>query len=119
MRCLGKDGTLIEMAWVQSLDSDTGVLTSFDYGMFDRGWAMEVWKERRMHIQAAVLRMAENARRHEEAKGDGNHKVDGNGRCPACKGVDCMGGQVELVGGYLLDGHCGVLIDGCMCWSTV
>ena len=72
-----------------------------------------------MHIQAAVLRMPENARRHEEAKGDGNHKIDGNGRCPACKSVDCMGGQVELFGGYLFDGHCIVSIDACLHLSKV
>jgi hypothetical protein len=35
----------------------------------------------------------------------------GGGWSPAGEGIDHMGGQVELFGGYLLDGYCNVSID--------
>jgi hypothetical protein len=57
---LGKDSTLVEVPWMQCLHRDTGVLPPLQYGMFDGRWTTQIGKQRRMHVQAAVLRIVKD-----------------------------------------------------------
>jgi hypothetical protein len=45
-----------------------------------------------MHVQAAVLRIVEDARWNKEAEGHGDDEVYGGRRSPAGEGIDDMGG---------------------------
>lgn len=82
------------------------MLSPFDHGMLNWGGPTQVREERGVDIEAAIVRMAENARRNQEAKRHGNDEVyRGRGR-PAGEGVDSRGREAELVGRHLLDGNC-------------
>lgn len=58
-----------------------------------------------MDIETSILCEIQDARGYEEAEGDGDDEIDGDGRRPASKGVNSIGLEVEFMGGYLLDGH--------------
>lgn len=55
-----------------------------------------------MDVETAVLGATEDARRDEEAKGDGDDEVDGlatdGGEGPAREGVALVGGEAKVVG---------------------
>lgn len=69
---------------------DTGVLPPLQYGMFDGRWATQIGQQRRMDVQAAVLRIVEDPRWDKEAEGHGDDDIYGVGWRPACEGVDHM-----------------------------
>lgn len=71
---------------------------SLQDGVFNWGWATQVWQQRRMDIEAAILREIEDARWHEEAEGDGYDEVYRGGGGPAGEGVEGVGGEVEVSG---------------------
>jgi hypothetical protein len=103
--CLGEYGAMIKVHWMQSLYRHAGALPLLEDSVFYRRWTAEVGEERRVDIQTAILRVAQNARRHKQTKGHGDDKVNRDGRCPFCEGVGDMGVELELFGGYTLDGN--------------
>jgi hypothetical protein len=115
---LGKYGAMVKVHWMQSLYRHAGALPLLEQGVFYRRWTAEVREERRMDVQPPILGMTQDARRHEQTKGHGDDKVEGCGWGPACEGVGDMGIELELFGGYALDGHCGPSVETCQSGAT-
>jgi hypothetical protein len=102
---LGEDDAVVEMLRVQCLYRDACVCPSLQYRVFDWRWAVQVGEQGRVDIEASVLRMAEDSGWNEQAEGYGDDEVYGDGWCPACEGVDYVGGELELFCSDLLDGY--------------
>ena len=74
--------------------------------MMQGGGTAEVWEKRRVDVETFVFGEVQDARGYEEAEGYGDDEVDGDVGSPAGEGVDYMGVELELFGGYFLYGNC-------------